>query len=172
MKKANLLLLTIALASLGSIGISSIHSSADSVSKVITTEPQMLNETSLLISYPNEKWGDVSPSSHPVTGQYNSQNSKVNLKIYSPATGFNAITPTFMYNLIYKITGNESGKVYLNGQNSVLIFPGMDFLNLEFKDSENKDKTYKVEVAANEVLEGFRPPVSPYTRDGYALVVK
>lgn len=172
MKKANLLLLTTVLVCFTSIGVSSNHSSADSVSKVVTTESRILNETPLSISYPDGTWGDVSPSSQPVTGQYDSQSHKVSLKLYSPAQGFNASMPTFMYNLIYKVTGNETGKVYLSGQDSVMAFPGMDSLNLEFTDSGNQDKSYKIDVTAMEVLEGINPPVFPYTKDGHALVTK
>lgn len=172
MKKSNLLLLTTALVGLGSIGISSIHSSADSVSKVVTKGSQIFNETPLSISYPDGTWGDVSPNSQPVTGQYDSQNHKLNLKISSPATRFNGNPPTFMYNLIYKVTGNETGKVYLSGQDSVLLFPGMDSLNLEFTDSGNQDQSYKVDATSIEVLEGIHPPVFPYTKDGHALVTK
>lgn len=172
MKKSNLLLLTTALVGFASMGVSSIDSFASSVSKVVTTESRILNETPLSISYPDGNWGDVLPSSQPVTGQYDSQNHKVSLKLYSPATRFNATMPTFMYTLIYKITGNETGKVYLSGQDPVTIFQGFDFLNLEFTDSGNQDKSYKIDVTAMEVLEGINPPVFPYKKDGHALVTR
>jgi len=132
----------------------------------------MLNETSLSVSYFDGKWGDVFPSSQPVTAKYDSQNHKINVKISSPATRFNANNPTGMYSLIYKITGNETGNVYLSGQDSVMIFPGMNSLNLEFTDSGNQDKSYKIDATAIEVLEGIRPPGTPYIKDGHALVTK
>lgn len=172
MKKTNLLLLTTALVGLGSVGISSIHSSADSISKVRTTQTDTFKETSLSVSYPDGTWGDVSPSSLPVTAQYDTQNHQTSLKVSSPATGFNASMPTFQYNLIYKVTGNDTGKIYLEGQGPVLAFENMNFLNLEFTDSDNQDKSYTVEATSMEVLEGINPPVFPYTKDGHALIVK
>ena len=172
MKTANLLLLATVIVGLGSNRVASIHASADSVSKGLTTESRMLSATSLSVSYPDGTWGDVSPSIRPVTGQYDSQNHKVNLKISSTTTRFNGNPPTFMYTLIYKIIGNDTGKIYLDGQGEVMSFPGMNSLDLEFTDSGNQDKSYKVDVTSIEVLEGINPPVFPYMKDGHALVTK
>ena len=172
MKKVNLLLLATAIVGLGSNGVSSMYASADSVSKDVTNESHMLSATSLSVSYPDGKWGDFSTSRQPVTGQYDHQNHKVNLKVSATSTHFNAEFPTFTYNLIYKITGNETGKIYLDGQDVVMSFQGRNSVDLEFTDSGNQDKSYKVDVTCVEMLEGIYPPVLPYIKDGHAIVTK
>lgn len=172
MKKVNLLLLATTLVGVGSIGSFSTHSSADSISKVRNTQNDTFKDTSLSVSYPDGTWGDVSTSSFPVKAQYDFQNHKISVKVSSPANGFNASMPTFQYNLIYKITGNDTGKVYLQGQDTVFAFENMNFLNLKFTDSDNHDKSYTVEATSIEILEGIHPSVLPYTKEGCALVVK
>lgn len=140
----------------------------------IVTHAEKNDTWNLTTTFPTGKWGAVSGNEKNVNAAYDSTTQLFTINFKAPGRRFNSPAPTYFYEVFYKVTGNDSGKVYNEGSTSMFI-PAKETKTITFLDTNADDSSYKLDVTAYEFVETgpiYPPEFTPYTVDAQALITK
>ncbi|MBO0439268.1 hypothetical protein [Candidatus Enterococcus ikei] len=141
---------------------------------ILSAHAEQNDTWNLTTTFPDGKWGAVSETEKNVNAEYDPATQLFKINFKAPGRQFNSPTPSFFYEVFYKVTGSDSGKVYKEGSTSIFT-PVNKFESVTFSDINADDSSYKFDVTAYESVETgpiYPPDFTPYRVDAHARIVK